>query len=176
MPAIRRPRALKQGATIGIAAPAGPIDAERLACFSGESTDGENGDGRMGRQQHDGADRRKDPALGAARAVNAPLGETDDSLDDTRRLDACDQAHEQDREYRYADAALHAVKDQPGRDEIVGVNRHQLREPQQAGGQADRDRGPDTRHEADDQVAPRQQQSESERRREQHRQAPRVAL
>jgi muramoyltetrapeptide carboxypeptidase len=31
VPAIRKPRALKQGATIGIAAPAGPIDAERLA-------------------------------------------------------------------------------------------------------------------------------------------------
>jgi len=30
MPAIRKPRALKRGATIGIAAPAGPIDAERL--------------------------------------------------------------------------------------------------------------------------------------------------
>ncbi|MCP4038224.1 MAG: LD-carboxypeptidase [bacterium] len=30
MPAIRKPRALKRGATLGIAAPAGPIDAERL--------------------------------------------------------------------------------------------------------------------------------------------------
>ena len=31
MPALRKPRALKQGATIGIAAPAGPIEPARLA-------------------------------------------------------------------------------------------------------------------------------------------------
>jgi muramoyltetrapeptide carboxypeptidase len=31
VPALRKPRALKRGATIGIAAPAGPIDPERLA-------------------------------------------------------------------------------------------------------------------------------------------------
>lgn len=31
MPALRKPRALRRGSTIGIAAPAGPIDAERLA-------------------------------------------------------------------------------------------------------------------------------------------------
>lgn len=31
MPALRKPRALKQGATLGIAAPAGPIDREHLS-------------------------------------------------------------------------------------------------------------------------------------------------
>ncbi len=31
MPALRKPRALKKGGTLGIAAPAGPIDAERVA-------------------------------------------------------------------------------------------------------------------------------------------------
>ncbi len=35
MPSIRKPRALKRGATLGIAAPAGPIDRERLE--AGES-------------------------------------------------------------------------------------------------------------------------------------------